>query len=116
MKLKQSLHLVLVALFIWTFQSVTIHSHQHLIEEETECHLCHASEQLDLHHNESTPIVVNEHIAVEVTETEEKVTVRSKFTNSDIPQIKRIDITGKRYYLVASDSVGYFSTAPPTTV
>lgn len=114
MKLKQSFHLLLIALFVWTFQNVTIHSNQHLTEEKMECHLCHASDHIDLHHHESTPLVVNEHIAVEVAATEEKATVRSRFSNIGKPRIKRIDITGERHYLIASDSLGYFSTAPPS--
>lgn len=113
MKLKQSVQLLLIALFVWTYQSITIHAHHHVTQEEVECHLCHAAKQLDLNHHENILVIVNEYIAVEVTKTKEKIIKIPRFTNFQKLQVKAVDLEGKRCFNLSPDTVGYYSTAPP---
>ncbi len=112
MKLKQSINLLLIALFVWTFQSTTIHFKQHVIDKVSECNLCDISEHIDLNHH--TPAgVVNENIAVKTRKREENIVVKSRFDYTDMPQFKLDDIVEPRRYTVKPIPLGYLSTAPP---
>jgi exonuclease I len=114
MTLKQSVNLLLIALFVLAFQSTTIHFQHHVIDEMSECNLCHTSKQLDLYKHNSSTIVVNDNLAVKTRNREEKIVVKSKFDYTDTQQLKRVDIVKYRLYTVKPIPLGYFSTAPPT--
>lgn len=113
MKLKQSFHLLLIALFVWSFQTISIHMPQHLHEEEATCQLCDISEYLDLHHNESIPLVVNENIAVKTNREVEQVIVNERFDHKDIPQLKYVKIAENRHCFIGFTPLGFDATAPP---
>jgi len=114
MKLKQSVNLLLIALFVWAFQSSTIHHQHNKIEEIAECNVCHTSEQLDLSHHNSSTIVVNEHLAVKTRRDVEKVVVRSRFDYTDVPHFKLVDIVDNRKYTKTIMPLGFDATAPPS--
>lgn len=113
MKLKQSVQLLLIALFVWTSQSTTIHFQHHVIDEISECDLCHASEQLDLFQHNSPIVIVNENLAVKTRKHIEKVVVVSRFDYTDVPLFQRVDIVENRQYIVEPVSLGFNATAPP---
>jgi len=113
MKLKQSVNLLLIALFVWAFQSSTIHFQHHEIEEIAECSVCHASEQLDLSHHNSPALVIQENIAVKIRKDVEKVVIALAFDYTDVPQLKYINIIANQYYSLGSTPLGFNATAPP---
>jgi len=113
MKLKQSVQLLLIALFVWTSQSTTIHFQHHIIDEMSECNLCHASEQLDLFQHNSPVVIVNENLAVKTRNHVEKVVVKPRFDYMDVPLFKRVDILENRQYTVEQVPLGFNATAPP---
>ena len=111
MNLKQSVNLLLIALFVWAFQSSAIHHHHNEIEQ---CNLCHTVEQLELsHHNNSSTIIVNENLAVKVREQVEKVVVNSRFDYTILSRLTPINILEDRQYCVEPISLGFNATAPP---
>jgi len=115
MKLKQSVNLLFIALFLWAFQSTAVHVKHHAIDEITECNLCDASGQIDLYHHNSSAVVVNENLAVNIRKREEKIVVKSRFDYTDTAQLNRVDIVEYRPYTVKPIPLGYLSTAPPYT-
>ena len=115
MKLKQSVNLLLIALFVFAFQSTTIHFQHHVIDEMSECNLCHTSEQLDLYNHHSSVVVVNENFAVKTRQHVEKIVVKSRFDYTDVAQCKWVNIVDNRQYTVKSIPLGYLSNAPPYT-
>ena len=115
MKLKQSVNLLLIALFLWAFQSTTIHFQHNDIDQISECNLCHTSEQLDLYNHHSSVVVVNENFAVKTRQHVEKIVVKSRFDYTDTAQLNWVDIVEYRPYTVKPIPLGYLSTAPPYT-
>ena len=113
MKLKQSVNLLLIALFVWAFQSSTIHFKHHSIDEISECNLCETSEKIDLHHQNSPAIVYNEHLATEARRSEEKIVVKSRFDYTDVPQLYLVDMVENRQYSAEPIPIGFNATAPP---
>lgn len=113
MKLKQSVNLLLIALFVWAFQSSTIHFQHHEIEEISECNLCHTSEQLDLNHHNGSTVIVNENLAVKTRKHVERVVVKSRFDYTLVPQVKWVDIVEDQQYAVKRIPLGYYAMAPP---
>ena len=114
MRLKYVFQLLMVALFLFTYQKVTIHSKQHFVEKAVACHLCYASEHLDLHHQqEGQPLVFNEHIAIKESRVEEKQIVQVAYDLTQQPLLRLVDFNGLDAIEVHTLSLGYFSTAPP---
>lgn len=113
MKFKQYVNLLLIALFVWAFQSTTIHLQHSVIDEMSECNLCHTSEQLDLYNHHSSVVVVNENFAVKTKQHVEKVVVRSRFDYTAVPQFKWIDKVKNQNYALKPVSLGFNATAPP---
>jgi len=114
MRLKDCFQLLIVALFLFTYQEITIHAKQHLVKEVAECHLCHASEHLDIHHQQERQLlVVNEHFAIKVSTNEEKQIVKAAYDLTQKPLIRMVDLDGLVTVEFDTLSLGYFSTAPP---
>ncbi|MDQ7047803.1 MAG: hypothetical protein Q9M39_09440 [Sulfurovum sp.] len=113
MNFKQSVNLLLIALFVWAFQSTTIHDKHHIIDEISECYLCDVSEQMELYQHNTPIVMVNEHLAVQSRREVEKVVVKARFDYSKVPNFKPIDIPNSREYSVASIPLGFNATAPP---
>lgn len=113
MRLKHCFQLLMVVLFLFTFQKITIHSKQHFAEVAVECHLCHASENLDMHPQERPLLVVNEHFAIKVSRVEEKQIVQTAYDLTQKPLLRMVDLEGLVTARIDRPSLGYFSTAPP---
>lgn len=115
MRWKHYFQLLMVALFLFTYQGITIHSKQHFVEAVSECHLCDASEHLDLHPKQKTPsLVVYKHFAIEVSEVEEKRIKRVAYDLTRQPQLRMVDFDGLVTVGFDRPLLGYFSTAPPS--
>jgi len=113
MKLKQSVNLLLIALFVWAFQSTTIHYQHHEIDEISECSVCHAIEQMDLSHHNSPALAIQENIAVKIRNDVKKVVLSAAFDYTDVPPHKRISILAHLDYSLGSTPLGFNATAPP---
>jgi hypothetical protein len=113
MKLKQFVQLLLIALFVWGVQSSTIHFQHHEIDKISQCDLCDTFEQIDLHHQNSSTVIVNENQAVRTTKQVEKIIVKSRFDYTNVPQIKRVKLVENRHYTVEPTPLGFNATAPP---
>jgi hypothetical protein len=113
MKLQQSINLLLIALFVWAFQSTTIHFQHHELEEISECNVCDTFQKMKLYQHNSPVVVSNENLAVKIRREVEKVVVNSRFDYTDVPQFKQIDIVKKSQYTDRSVALGFHATAPP---
>lgn len=113
MKLKQSVKLLLIALFVWTSQSTTIHFQHHELEEISECNVCDTSQKMKLYQHNRHVVVSNENFAVKIRREVEKVVVNSSFDYTDVPQFKQIDIVKHSQYNDNSVLLGFNATAPP---
>jgi len=113
MKLKQSVNLLLIALFVWAFQSTTIHFQHHEIEEISECSVCDTSHKMKLHQHHNPVVVVNENLDVKIRREVEKVVISPKFDYTNVLPIKQIDIVQNSQYSAGSVALGFNATAPP---
>ena len=113
MKLKQSVKLLLIALFVWASQSTTIHFQHHELEEISECNVCDTSQKIKLYQHNRHVVVSNENLAVKIRRQVEKVVVHSRFDYTDVPQFKQIDIVKNSQYSDRSVALGFNATAPP---
>ena len=113
MKLKQSVNLLLIALFVWAFQSTTIHSQHHELDEISECNICDISQKMKLYQHSIPMVVVNENFAVKIRREVEKVVVNSSFDYTDVLQFRQIDIVKYSQYTDRFLALGFNATAPP---
>ena len=117
MKLKQSFHLVLIALFVWSFQSRVEHIQHHDTDELTECKVCHEAEEIN-HTQHHTPVAeVHENLAVKTRrEAQQQVVVTERFDYLEVPQPTHLDIVVDCQCNMASTPLGFYSTAPPASI
>ncbi|MCO4845729.1 MAG: hypothetical protein KC427_06895 [Sulfurovum sp.] len=113
MKLKQSVQLLLIALFVWTSQSTTIHFQHYELEEISECNVCNTFQKMKLYQHNRHVVVINENLAVKIRRQVEKVVVKSRFDYTDVPQFKQIDIVKNSQYTDRFIALGFNATAPP---
>lgn len=116
MRLKQSVNLLLIALFVWAFQNTTIHYQHHVLEKVSECNLCHTAEQIELYQH-TAPVdpveMSNENLAVKIRREAEKVVVTPKFDYTGVPSPKYIKILNNQEQTVGLTPLGFNATAPP---
>ena len=113
MKLQQFVKLLLIALFVWTSQSTTIHFQYHALEEISECNVCDTFQKMKLYQHNSPVVVSNENLAVKIRTEVEKVVVNARFDYTDVPPFKQIHILKKSQYPDRSVALGFNATAPP---
>jgi glutaredoxin len=113
MKLKQSVKLLLIALFVWVSQSTTIHFQHHELEEISECNVCDTFQKMKLYQHNSPVVVINENPAIIIRREAEKIVVNPRFDYTDIPQFKQIDIVKHSQYTDRFLALGFNATAPP---
>ncbi|WP_296824447.1 hypothetical protein [Sulfurovum sp.] len=104
---------VLLALFLFAYQTTTIHSKHHFIEGLSECQVCKAAKTLGATHHETSFILFDESIAIEVGEVEEKRIVNASYDLTQIPDRKAINFEGMSVFDVDRLPLGYHTTAPP---
>lgn len=107
--------LVLLALFLFSYQTTTIHSKHHFIDELSECQVCKAAKELGAAQHETAFLQVSETIAVEVNEVKEKKITKSSYDLMQSPVRCLNDFDGLTDIQLYIPFTGYFSTAPPYT-
>jgi hypothetical protein len=113
MKLKQSVKLLLIALFVWASQSTIIHFQHHDIDEISECSVCDTSKKLKLYQHNGHTVVIDENLALNIRKELEQVVVNSEFDYTEVPLISRMDIVRYSQYHDRCIILGFNATAPP---
>ena len=113
MKLKQSVQLLLIALFVWASQSTTIHFQHQELDKISECNICDTFQKIKLYQHNSHVIVVNENLAVKIRRQVEKVVVNASYDYAGVPKFKKIDIVKNSQYTDRSVLLGFNANAPP---
>jgi hypothetical protein len=116
MRLKLSFNLMLIALFLWTFQSRLDHIQYHNIDELTECKVCHQAGQIN-HTQNHTPVVeVNDYLGIQTRrEAQKQVFVAERFDHTQAPKLEHIETVIHYQCDMALIPLGFDSTAPPIT-
>lgn len=114
MKLKQSVNLLLIALFLWAFQTTTIHFQHTHIDDISECNVCQASQQTELYHHNTPKVAVTENLAIKKAErVVRKVIVASTFVYTSVPHRSLVALLESQECSVVLLPLGYDATAPP---
>ena len=113
MKFKQTVNLLLIALFVWAFHGTTLHFQHHVLEEISECKVCDASKNMKLYQHNTPVVVFNENLAVKIRRYVEKVIVHVRFDYADVPHLKSVDMIDNGHYSAAPVSLGFNANAPP---
>jgi hypothetical protein len=113
MKLKKTVNLLLIALFVVAFQSKTIHFAEHAIDAISECQVCEVTENLDLSHQNSSTLVLTESFAVETKKSEEKIVLKSKFDYAEPSLLHKQNIVPTKPYASRHLPLAFDATAPP---
>lgn len=106
---------VLIALFLFAYQSSTIHSNQHLLSKHKDCNLCVGSQQFDANLHETTFPIIIESNSLELGNLEQRIVLKKPLNLTQKPLVKRTDFTGMQHFSVMPIPLGYLSTAPPYT-
>ncbi|WP_415406355.1 hypothetical protein ACLHDG_11375 [Sulfurovum sp. CS9] len=106
---------VLLALFLFAYQSSTIHSNQHLLNKHKDCHLCVSSQQFDTNLHKITFPIIIESNSLELGNLEQRVVLKKPLNLTQKILVKRTDFTGMQHFSVMPIPLGYLSTAPPYT-
>lgn len=104
---------VLIALFLFSYQSTTIHTKHHHIAELSQCHICKVSKELGTTQHKTLFSQHGESIAVEVSEVEEKRVAKASYDLTQIPELRDVDLDGMHCLCVDDIPSGYSATAPP---
>lgn len=107
---------VLLALFLFAYQTTATHTKHHLAKELSECKVCQASKHLDTTSHQTTFIVFADITAVEVEAVLEKIIVKDAFDLTQTPDIKRRDYTGYKQFYPKAPQLTYQALAPPIYV
>lgn len=110
---KKLLNSLFILLFLFIYQTSTLHSKKHFIDELSECHICQTSNDLSSAQHERTSLPVQETIAVEVNEVKEKKITKSSYDLRQTIQRQAVDYDGRLLFTVRALPPGYYATAPP---
>ena len=105
---------VLIALFLFAYQTTTIHTQHHHIAELGKCQVCDVSKTLGKAEHKTIFLEAAQSIAVEIEEIHTKQIVKDAFDLTQKPLPLRIDFRGWRLCETKTIPLGYFATAPPT--
>ncbi|UFH59746.1 hypothetical protein [Sulfurovum mangrovi] len=106
---------VLIALFLFAYQTTTIHSKHHHLEEFGGCQVCKASKSLGTSHHETLFSLQSESIAVEVSEIEEKKIIQASYDLTQTPEQETASYEGMIALSVPTLPLGFDPHAPPYT-
>jgi len=110
----QLLRFVLIALFLFAYQSSRQHAVKHAFGDHSSCRLCTTSKQLDGNLKEiDFTLFASSFQMVEREQNEVRIEHKEPYDISQPLRIKRSDFTGLRCFRVAPVPLGYISTAPP---
>ena len=116
MKIKQTMNLLLIALFLWAFQGTATHFSEHAIDNVSECQVCVHTNNIDTKHHEAP--ISNFYSSTRVFTTKlEKLTVAN--VPLDLTQSissKGVDYLGLKHLEVKTLPLGFDTTAPPALI
>lgn len=104
---------VLIALFLFAYQTTTIHSKHHHLADFDGCQVCKASKSLGASQHETVFSLPSENIAVEVSEVEEKRVVSASFDLTQTPERKSLCFEGMSAFYISTPPIGFDANAPP---
>ena len=114
MKMKQSINLLLIALFLWAFQGTSTHFAEHALDSVSECQVCVHTNNLDTQHHEAP-------ISNFYTPTRTFTTQSAQLTVTSVPVdlaqsivSKGVDLKGLKHLNVKALPLGFNTTAPPS--
>lgn len=114
MKFKQSVHFLLIALFVWSIQNIVI-PHQHsLSEEKFSCSICQTAEHTELHQQSNFVLVFQENMLLQTREEAEKVTYKRTLTNIFEPTFETLTLYREPSEDIIPLPLGFQATAPPS--
>ena len=112
MKIKYISKLLLSLLFLFAYQTSTVHSTKHFVEE-LECHLCETTKVLSVNaHKTSAPIFV-ELNSLQTFNVAERLCVTQPLDLTQEVKALAKDFSGLKVFAVPLIPLGYFSHAPP---
>ncbi|MEY3090939.1 MAG: hypothetical protein RL113_1255 [Pseudomonadota bacterium] len=114
MQFSRLFHIVLIALFLFAFQTNALHIKHHLSNAEDSCQVCQLSQHLDgdQHHSSSTNIVLDAPI-MEITAVEERVIIKEALELVQKIEVKRSDVDGLKVFHPHKPILTYQALAPP---
>lgn len=114
MRLKLSLNIILIALFLWSFQSRVNHIQHHNLDELAECKVCDQAGEIN-HNQNHTPVVeVNEYLGIQTRkESQQQIVVAERFDYTEAPKPQHIERVIHCQCDMALTPLGFDSTAPP---
>ena len=113
MKLKQSMNLLLIALFISAFQGTLTHFTEHTIANISECQVCEHTKNLDTQHHETPLSNFYTSTRTFTTQLEQLIVVNTPVDLTQSVAIKRVDLMGLKVLKVRDLPLGFNATAPP---
>lgn len=113
MKLKQSVKLLLIALFVWASQSTIVHFQHNELEEVSECNICDSSKKLKLYQHNGHMVVIDENLALKIRREVEQIVVNPKFDYTYVPRFSLVNIIKHSQYSDRLIVLGFNATAPP---
>lgn len=113
LRMRQTLNVTMIALFVWSFMISTINFHQHSLDEMTECSTCHATKNFDLQHHNNTTVTAQENVAIQNSKRVEHVVIGTAFDYTTVNQPEEILHVGEQTPRETFSSLGFYATAPP---
>ncbi len=110
---KALFNVLLVTLLVWTFQSATMHFHQHTLHEMPDCTACNVSKQLHSTKQNSASFLLNDFIAVQSSAEAENACAKSVFDYTNVRIGRPLRIVQYSLEGVLATDAGYQATAPP---
>ncbi|MDM5272645.1 hypothetical protein PGH07_10725 [Sulfurovum sp. zt1-1] len=104
---------VLIAFFLFAYQTTTIHSKHDHLSEFSECQVCIAFKSLGTSQHETVFSLQSESIAIEVSEVEEKRIVKDAYDLTQTPEQKTVCFDGMLALDVSVPPFGFDANAPP---
>ena len=114
MQFKQSMHLLLIALFVWTFQGISTHFTEHTIDNASECQVCEHTKNIDVQHHEAPLSNFYTFIRTYTTKLQQQTAVREPVDLTQRIQSEKCDLQGLKYLQVKTLPLGFDTTAPPS--
>jgi len=105
--------IVLIALFLFSYQSTIIHLKQHQVSSVDECLICHAAQYSKEQHQQSTLVYFAQNSAIKQEQITTQQLTREAYTLIQTPIYRLSDFDGYKERTTQFLPIGYFATAPP---
>ncbi|WP_309497540.1 hypothetical protein [Sulfurovum sp.] len=114
MQLKQSMNLLLIALFLWAFQGTSTHFTDHTIDNVSECQVCEHTKYLDTQHHEAPISNFYTSTRTFTTQLEQHTIANAPVDLMQSITSKHVDFLGLKHLKVKTLPLGFDTTAPPS--